>query len=135
MQRAGSAPQDFDVPPGVIVTSAPDWSDVFLLCQRYRHADGGKQTFAALWVHPEQLTQLLKLTIERQGYQNIRHDGNDVKLARFAIALRGNSQYVAWATPDGTLVRLVPLPMNAKQRTGLIRAGYENSTAAELTPP
>jgi hypothetical protein len=124
-----------DVPPGVIVTSAPDWTDTLLLCARYDQAAGGKQTFPALWYHPDQSAQLLKLSIERQGYDTIRHDGKDVKLARFTIQLRGNSQYAAWATMDGTMVRLIPLPAKEKQRSGLILEGFEKSGAVELTPP
>jgi len=133
IRRAGAETQSFEVPPGVIVTSAPDWTDVFLLCRRYRDADGGKQAFAALWVHPQQPTQLLKLAIERRGHDRIQHDGKDLKLARFTIELRGKSQYAAWATMEGTLVRLIPLPQKAKQRSGLIHEGYAKSTAAELS--
>ena len=134
VRRAGAESQSFELPPGVIVTSAPDWTDVFLLCKRYRPEDGGKQTFAALWVHPDQPTQFLKLSIERLGYDTIKHDGKDVKLARFMIELRGKSRYAAWATMDGTMVRLMPLPAKAKQRAGLMLAGYEKSTAADLAP-
>jgi hypothetical protein len=133
IRRAGAETQSFEVSPGVIVTSAPDWTDVFLLCRRYRHADGGRQTFAALWVHPQQPTQLLKLAIERQGHDTIQHDGKDLKLARFTIELRGKSQYAAWATMEGTLVRLIPLPQKAKLRSGLIHDRYAKSAAAELS--
>src|SRR5262249_48272474 len=34
VRREGQQPAEFDVPRGTIVTSAPDWSDVFLLCRR-----------------------------------------------------------------------------------------------------
>ena len=124
-----------DVPRGVIVTSAPDWTDTLLLCARYDHAAGGMQTFMALWYHPDQSAQLLKLSIERQGYDTIRRDGKDLKLARFTIQLRGNSQYAAWATMDGTMVRLIPLQAKEKQRNGLVLEGFEKSGAVELTPP
>ncbi|MCI0682626.1 MAG: hypothetical protein L0Y71_11020 [Gemmataceae bacterium] len=123
-----------DVPRGVIVTSAPDWTDVLLLCARYDQAAGGKQAFGALWYHPEQGVQLLKLHIERQGHDTIRHGGKNIKLTRFAIHLRGNSAYAAWATPDGTLVRLIPLPAKEKQRSGLILESYEKTEAAGLAP-
>lgn len=113
-----------DVPRGVIVTSAPDWTDVLLLCARYDQTAGGKQTFPALWYHPEQGVQLLKLHIERQGHDTIEHGDKKIKLTRFAIHLRGNSAYAAWATPDGTLVRLIPLPAKGK-RSGLILDTFE----------
>lgn len=121
-----------DVPRGVIVTSAPDWTDVLLLCARYDQAAGGKQTFPALWYHPEQGVQLLKLHIERQGHDTIQHGDRKLKLTRFAIHLRGNSAYAAWATADGTMVRLMPLPAKGKQRSGLILEGYDKSGAVEL---
>jgi hypothetical protein len=121
-----------NVPSGVIVTSAPDWTDTLLLCARYDHATGGKQSFSALWYHPEPPVQLLKVSIERQGHDTIQRDGKDVKLARFTIQLRGNSQYAAWATMDGVMVRLIPLPAKAKQRSGLILDGYEKSSAVDL---
>src|SRR5262245_29720007 len=54
-----SAFREFEVPKGVIVTSAPDWTDTFLLCQRYDRQKGGKQEFAGLWIHPEQAAQRL----------------------------------------------------------------------------
>lgn len=133
VRRAGAEPQSFEVPPGVIVTSAPDWTDVFLLCCRYGHRAGGKQTFTALWVHPQQPTQLLKLGIERQGHDTIQHDGKEVKLARFLIELRGKSRYAAWATMDGLLVRLIPLPTKENQRSGLVLEGYDKS-AVGLSP-
>ncbi len=134
--RDGFETQKFmDIPPGVIVTSAPDWSDVFLLSRRYDYAQGGKQIFMALWAHPDQPAQLLNLSIERQGHDTIRHDGKDVKLTRFTIELRGKSQYAVWATMDGTMVRLIPLPAKEKQRNGLILEGFEKSGAVELTPP
>jgi hypothetical protein len=134
VQSPGKPVKEFQAPADAIVTSAPDWTDTLLLCARYDRVAGGKQTFPALWFHPEQPTQVLKLSIERHGYDTIQHDGKDMKLARFTIELRGKSQYAAWATLEGTMVRLMPLPHKANQRTGLILDGYEKSTAAELSP-
>jgi hypothetical protein len=134
LQSPGQPVKEFQAPPDAIVTSAPDWTDTLLLCARYDRAAGGKQTFQALWYHPEQSTQVLKLSLEHHGYDTIQHDGKDKKLARYRIELRGKSQYAAWATLEGTMVRLIPLPHKAKQRTGLILEGYEKSTAAELSP-
>lgn len=114
-----------DVRPSVIVTSAPDWTDALLLCARYDQTAGGKQTFPALWYHPEQGVQVLKLHIERQGHDMIQHGDKKIKLTQFAIHLRGNSAYAAWATADGTLVRLIPLPATEK-RSGLILDTLEN---------
>src|SRR5262249_39960473 len=33
--RAGQPAQEFELQRGVIVTSAPDWTDIWLLCRRY----------------------------------------------------------------------------------------------------
>ena len=104
VQRPGQKPQEFPVPAGVIVTSAPDWTDVVLLCRRFDHVKGGKQTFAALWIHPEQPALSLKLSIEHQGYATVTKGQDKIKLTAFLIHLRNQSPYYAWATLDGTLV-------------------------------
>src|SRR5262245_54904438 len=41
VKRDDDTTQELDAPPGVIVTSAPDWTDTFLLCQRYDRNKGG----------------------------------------------------------------------------------------------
>jgi hypothetical protein len=133
IQQRGRPRQEFAAPRGVIVTSAPDWTDVLLLCSLYDHTQAGQQTFPALWIHPEMPHQLLKLTIERQGYEMIQQGAKEIKLARFAIQLRGKSRYVGWATMDGTMVRLIPLPAG-KQRSGLIADGFQESSAKDLVP-
>lgn len=124
--REGQAPQEFDVPAGVIVTSAPDWSDIALLCERYDKSKGGKQAFTALWIHPTQPAQRLELTIERQGRLAIRE--GKLELMVFLIHLRNQSAYRAWAKEDGTLVRLAPLAAKGP-RAGLFLKGYEDDKA------
>jgi hypothetical protein len=132
--RTGKPPELFAVPAGVIVTSAPDWTDIFLLCRRYDRKAGGKQKFAGLWIHPKQPAQLLPFTIERMGADNIEHDGKKMELDRYVIFIRGPSPYVAWADSAGTMVRLVPTPAKGQTLNGLVRAGYEKS-AGKLWPP
>lgn len=112
--------QEFDVPPGTIVTSAPDWTDIFLLCCKFERKNGGKQTFAGLWIHPVQPAQLLKFTIEREGQDEVKHDNKRIELARFRIHIRGPNPYTAWADDKGTLVKLMP--------GGVVREGFEEST-------
>ena len=51
--RAGREAQEFAVPAGIIVTSAPDWSDTFRICRLWNFARGGRQEFQGLWIHPE----------------------------------------------------------------------------------
>src|SRR5262245_49610284 len=91
VRREGKEAQEFDLPPGVIVTSAPDWTDTFLLCRRYDRHKAGKQSFPGLWIHPVQDSQRLTFTIERTGSDTIEHEGKKVVLDRFLIRLRNNS--------------------------------------------
>jgi hypothetical protein len=131
--RQGQQPQQFDVPKGTIVTSAPDWTDVFLLCRRCDPGRKGKQEFPALWIHPTQPAQRLTFSIERQGTDVTEHDGKKQELGRYRIHIRNNSAYAAWTDARGRMVRLIPLP--AKGTTaGLTLEGYEKS-AAGLRPP
>jgi hypothetical protein len=123
--RPGQPAMDFEVPAGVIVTSAPDWTDTFMLARRYDRQKGGKQEFAGLWIHPTQPAQLLRFTIEKLGSDTIEHEGKQLALDRCAIRLRGNSAYTAWIDGAGRLIRLVP--------PGMVMQGFEKS-AATLPP-
>jgi hypothetical protein len=126
--REGQPSETFDAPKGTIVTSAPDWTDVFLLCRHYDRRDKEKQEFPALWIHPIQPPQRLTFSIELQGKDAIEHDGKKVELSRFEIMIRGSSRYVAWADPQGRMVRLIPLPLKGTA-SGLTLEGYEKSVA------
>jgi hypothetical protein len=132
--REAGAAQEFDVPPGVIVTSAPDWTDTFLLCRRYDRKKDGKQEFPGLWIHPVQPAQRLTFSIERVGTDVIEHGGKEVKLERHRIHIRNNSAYVAWTDGDGGMIKLMSVPVREKGGTTLVRAGYERS-ASMLRPP
>ena len=121
VHREGQDPQEFEIPPGVIVTSAPDWTDALLLCRRYDRAKGGRQSFAGLWIHPEQPAQRLTFTIERQGGDTLEHESRRMELDRHVIRLRGNSAYVAWADAEGRMIKLAP--------DGLVLEGLEASTS------
>lgn len=129
IERAGRPAQEFDVPAGVIVTSAPDWTDTFLLCRRYDRKAGGKQSFAGLWIHPVQPCQRLTFTIERHDAVAITHAGKKVTLDRYTIRLRGNSAYAAWADAAGKMIKLVPLPYKENAANWLVAEGFEASTA------
>ncbi len=133
VQRPGQPAQEFAVPKGVIVTSAPDWTDIFLLCRRYDRKQGGKQTFAGLWIHPVQAAQLLKFTIERTGTDTIERDGKTLKMDRYLIRIRGPNPYLAWADDRGTLVKHLALPYKEGTTGGLVLEGYEKA-AAGLRP-
>jgi hypothetical protein len=133
--RAGARePQDFSVPSGVIVTSAPDWTDTFLLCRHYDRRRGGRQSFAGLWIQPTQAAQRLPFTIERDGTDRIEKDGKALELDRFTIRIRGPNPYVAWADARGKMVRLIPLPYQESAPGGLVLEGYDEATK-RLRPP
>ena len=119
------------MPKGVIVTSAPDWTDTWLLCRYYDRPKGGKQEFAALWIHPEQPAQRLNFSIERVGKQTIEHNGKKQELDRFTIRIRNNSEYIAWADDQGRMIKLMS---KNNAGTDLVLEGYEKS-AAKLRPP
>lgn len=115
VRRQEQQAQQFEVPGGVIVTSAPDWTDVFLLCRRYDRARGGKQEFPGLWIHPVQAAQRLTFTIEKTGHA--------APFDRFSIVLRGNSRYTVWADEAGRMVKLVG------GGTELVCEGFETPAA------
>jgi hypothetical protein len=133
VERVGAEPATFEVPKGTIVTSAPDWTDIFLLCRRFDRSAKGKQEFPALWIHPEKPARRLTFSIEPQGIDPLKHDGIKIELTRCLIKIRDGSAYAAWADDDGRMIRLIPLPAK-NVAAGMTLEGYEKS-AAGLTPP
>lgn len=117
---------EFAVPKGTIVTSAPDWTDTFMLCRLYDRKRQGKQEFPALWIHPTKKPLRLTFSIERKDSVFIEHKSKKMKLGRYAIRIRNNSAYVAWADENGRMIRLIPA--GAKSATaGLTLQGFEGS--------
>jgi hypothetical protein len=128
VERDGAEAQEFDVPKGTIVTSAPDWSDVFLLCRCFDRTKNGKREFPALWIHPEKPARRLTFAIEKRGTDSIERDGKAIELGRYLIHIRDNSAYVAWADADGRMIRLIPLPAK-DSAPGMTLEGYEKATS------
>jgi hypothetical protein len=124
-----AAAKEFDVPKGGIVTSAPDWTDAWMLCRRFDRAMKGKQEFAGLWIHPTEASQRLTFAIEKQGTDVIEHAGKKQTLDRCTIWLRGGSRYAVWCDDGGQMIKLVPLPYKDGATNWLVRAGFEKSTA------
>lgn len=111
---------------GIIVTSAPDWTDVWSMCRRYDRAKGGKQAFPGLWIHPIEQGARWTFTIEKAGEDAIEHMGKKVTLDRFTVRLRDGGMYVAWADDRGRLIKVVPqkgLVINS-----VVLKGFEDST-------
>ena len=105
---------ELDCPPGVIVTSAPDWTDAVEMMWRYHRVRGGKQEFAGLWIHPTQEPKRLTFAITRVG--------EPVRLDRFLVELRGGSRYDGWADERGRMVRLEP---EGREGQGIVLEGFE----------
>lgn len=112
--------QEFPVGDRTIVTSAPDWSDIFLLCRRFKPGSV-KEEFQGLWIHPTQKAQAIRFTIEKEGTDTVERDGKRITLNRYRIQIRGPAPYRAWANEAGILIKLVP----ASGKGGLIREGWE----------
>lgn len=127
VQRPGAEAQELTGAPGIMVTSAPDWSDTFLLCRGYDLHKGGKQEFPGLWIHPEQPAQRLTFTIEKQGTDTVEHAGKKLELHRFLIRIRNNSPYAAWTDDRGRMIKLVALPFKEGAGTELVLEGFEKS--------
>ncbi|MCI0377047.1 MAG: hypothetical protein L0215_05550 [Gemmataceae bacterium] len=127
VEREGGISQEFKLTSGMtVVTSAPDWADIFLLCRHYDRKRGGKQSFTGLWIHPTQPAQVIPFHIEESGADFVKNDGKDIRLHRFRIQIRGPNPYLAWADESGKLIRLVPTPLKKDAPpAGLVLAGFE----------
>jgi len=132
VRRHDGTEQELPHAAGIIVTSAPDWCDIFMLCRNYDRKAGGRQKFPALWLHPTQPAQVAVFAIERQGTQAILRDGKPMQLERFRVEIRGGSAYVAWANTQGELIKLAPLPFKAG--SGIVRSGWAD-VYHMLAPP
>jgi hypothetical protein len=127
--RPGAEAQDFDAPPGLIVTSAPDWTDLFRIARLWDHPKGGRQEFAGLWMHPAQPAQRLTFSAERRGEDEAGLDGTVWPLDRLLVRIRGNSPYAVWTDREGRLVKLVSLPFGERS-TVIVAEGFERAAAA-----
>jgi hypothetical protein len=114
----------FKAPANPVITSAPDWSDVFTLVRRYDATRGGKQEFAGLWFHPTLPHQILTFTIEREGADKVMVKDKPVELTRYQVHLR-SGDYVVWALPDGVVCKLMAREAKA---VPVVLDGYEEAT-------
>lgn len=125
VDRSGKDPVVLECPRGVMVTSAPDWTDAILAVHRWK-ADGPRQQkFPGLWIHPTKTPLRVTFILTREKTDAVTRDGRSVKLDRLRLELRGGSRYIVWRNPKGQLVRLIP---QGKPRQGIILSGWENAT-------
>lgn len=113
------------VTPDVVVTTAPDWSDIFQVIRRYDRGKGGKQTFAGLWIHPSKDVRTLSFTVEPIQEDRIEVAEKKVTLQRFRVVLRSGS-YLVWADRSGRTYLLMP---PGKPGARVVLEGYEKATS------
>lgn len=123
LQRGENAEELKDVGSDSIVTSAPDWSDIFLLVERYDAARAGKQEYPGLWIHPIKPTLRLRFSVERVGKDTLRSRDKALDLDRYRVRLR-SGDYIVWADSRRRVIKLVPagLPM-----AEVVLEGFEES--------
>ncbi|HEY7310430.1 MAG TPA: hypothetical protein VH643_13780 [Gemmataceae bacterium] len=122
--KRGDKTDLFEVPKDPMVTTAPDWSDIFTLVRRYDARKGGKQQFAGLWIHPTKPRLLLTFTIERTGRDKVTVKDKIVELTRYRVYLR-SGEYLVWARADGTVCKLIAKGAKA---VPVVLEGYEEAT-------
>lgn len=123
--RDGNETNELACPGGVIVTSAPDWTDAFMAVRRYDLKGSTTQKFSGLWIHPTREPLALTLKLTRLGHDSVILCNKSVNLDRFLLVLRGGSRYIVWRNQQGQLARLVPA---MKGSGGIVLAGWERAT-------
>ena len=109
-----------------IVTTAPDWSDVFQLVRRYDAKKGGEQQFAGVWIHPDNPPQELTFTISNDDVETVKVKDKEVRLGRYKVQLR-SGDYVVWADSAKRVVKLSAVGPNAKP---IVLEGFEELLTA-----
>ena len=122
--QRGGLTDSVKAPADPIVTTAPDWSDVFQLVRRYDARKGGKQEFPGLWFHPTEPLKTPTFRVERLGADTVTVKDKEVKLDRYQVQLR-SGPYLAWATPDGRVCKISPPGARA---VPVVLEGFEEAT-------
>ena len=91
--------------PVVVVTTAPDWSDIILLLRQYDQKKGGKQSFLGLWFHPTKPAHLRNFVVEKIGNRIVKHPSTRIHLGKFRVTLRSGA-YEVWADKKGIVHRI-----------------------------
>lgn len=125
VRRNDAGVQELPAKNIVVVTSAPDWSDIILLIPRYDVKKGGRQEFNGIWFHPVQEARLLTFEVEKLGMDKVVHEGNERRLDRYRVRLR-SGDYVVWADEAGLVYKLMP---SGRPQNAVILRGFEESTA------
>jgi hypothetical protein len=110
--------------PDAIVTTAPEWNEVFQLVQRYDAKKGGKQEFTGLWFHPELAPLTPTFTIEHVGTDKVTPKDKPVTLERYKVTLK-SSDYMVWADTDGRVCKVLP---KGEKAVPVVLEGFEEAT-------
>jgi hypothetical protein len=131
VKRPGQADQQvaLDAEP-VLVTTAPDWSDILLVMRRYDRPRGGKQSFAGLWFHPVTPPRGLTFTVEDLGKDTIAAGDKKLTLGRYRVQLRSGA-YLVWADGEGKVLKLMP---PGQPQGAVILKGHEKTTEGLVGP-
>ncbi len=122
IKRGGTT--DFvKLPDNPVVTTAPDWSDVFELVRRHDAKKAGKQEFPGLWFHPAQPHLLLTFSVEMVGADTVKVRNEEQRLDRYQVGLRSGA-YRVWAR-EGRVVKILPAGAKA---VAVVLEGYEEAT-------
>jgi hypothetical protein len=124
VKRAGGITDRLQVGDQPVVTTAPDWSDIFEVLRRYDVKKGGRQEFAGLWVHPVQPPRLLTFTVEQIGSDAVAGKDGKVTLGRYRVKLR-SGDYLVWADAGGRVCRLQPA---GKAAAAVVLEGFQEAT-------
>ena len=117
---------DLKVASDVVVTTAPDWSDIFWVIRRYDRAKAGKQGFAGLWIHPVQDARQLTFTVEPEKDEMIEAGEKKIALKRYRVVLRSGA-YLVWADRAGVVYKIMP---PGKPGGAVLLQGYEKALEA-----
>jgi hypothetical protein len=123
-KRGGTTDFIKGIPADPVVTTAPDWSDVFQLTRRYDASRGGKQEFPAVWFHPREGYVSTTFSIEKAGNDKVKVKDREVNLTRYQVKLR-SGDYTVWAEPNAKVVKIVPADAKAGP---VVLDGYEEAT-------
>ena len=123
--RDGNKSDELACPSGVIVTSAPDWTDSFMAVRRYDPKGSATQTFPGLWIHPTREPLELTIKLTRLGHDSVMLRNKSTILDRFLLVLCGGSRYIVWRNQQGQLVRLVHA---MEGNGGIVLTGWERAT-------
>jgi hypothetical protein len=126
LKRAGGITEQFMLAANPVVTTAPDWSDIFEVLRRYDQGRGGKQEFPGFWIHPTQPPRVLTFTVEKLGEDALVAKEEKVSLGRYRVGLRSGG-YLVWADAKGLVYKLMPVDRLAG---AVVLEGFEEATQA-----